>query len=250
MPDWIRNHYELIGVVLATLTLVLAWFQFRKKDPPTISLERSPLKHSAIISGSHNQVFLGHAAPVLAQTQRPRPEITAPNFVYVPGKRKSVFISPWAREGFCNPLTQHQRENSVDAFVLKFENRKPESDCTIGRGLNVIAKLKFHHKNGVTARDIDYGVWLNSPCNSTDMGIGDTRELMLLCVLESGVVTFEDRRSGNRYFDSEGFSYFEYLNIDDYNRVDVTLVDQNSQATLSVKLKFWREGANFCTSEL
>src|SRR5580704_2967076 len=88
MPDWIRNHYELIGVVLATLTLVLAWFQFRKKDPPTISLERSPLKHSAIISGSHNQVFLGHAAPVLAQTQRPRPEITAPNFVYVPGKRK------------------------------------------------------------------------------------------------------------------------------------------------------------------
>lgn len=189
----------------------------------------------------------GGPAPTVVPAKTERP---VPNLVYAGGKRKFVFISPSQNEGICDPRTEDERTNSVEAFLLKFENRKDENGRMIGRALNVIAKMTFRHKNEVRERDIDYGVWLNSPCNSTEMGIGDTRELVLMCVLENKLVTFEDRRSGNRFFGSEGFAYIQDGDVEDYDRVDVTIIDQNSQASLRTKLKVWREGASFFSSEL
>lgn len=180
----------------------------------------------------------------------PKTERASPNFVYAGGKRKRVFVSPSQREGICDPRTEDERTKSVEAFVLKFENRLAGGDREIGSALNVIAKMKFRHKNGATERDIDYGVWLNSPCNSTDMGIGDTRELELMCVVNDRLLTLEDRRIDNRFLDAEGFAYIESSDVDDYDRVDITIIDQNSQASLHTKLKVWREGASFFSSEL
>lgn len=192
---------------------------------------------------------IGQPSLVSAKRGPENPEHPVPNFVFVGGKRKTVFINPVAREGFCDACTEEELEKTVDTFVLKFENRKPENHRKIGRAPNVIAKMTFHHKNGVTGRDIDYGVWLNSSCNSTDFGVGDTRELVLACDLNGRSVTFEDRRTDSRYF-PHGFGYFDSPEIEGYDRVDITLIDQNSQVSLHIKLKFWRTGADFCCSLL
>jgi hypothetical protein len=189
------------------------------------------------------------SSPGSKQLEPPKAERPEPNFVFVGGKRKAIFINPVAREGICDACTVEELEKAVDAFVLKFENRKPENHVKIGRALNVIAKMKFHHQNGVTGRDIDYGVWLNSSCNSTDFGVGDTRELVLACDPNGTFVTFEDRRTDSRIF-AHGFGYFDSLEIEGYDRVDITLIDQNSQVSLRIKLKFWREGEDFYWSQI
>ena len=210
----------------------------------------SPFEHSTIVSGSNNQVLIAHQPPAPIQDGPPNTERPAPNLVYAGGRRKLVFISPSQSEGICDPRTEEQRGNSVEAFLLRFENRGAGSNRKIGRALNVIAKMKFRHKNGVTERDIDYGVWLNSPCNSTDFGIGDTCELVLMCVLDDRLVTFEDRRSGNLVFGPEGFTYIQEGNVQDFERVDITLIDQSSQASLVIRLKVWRKGSSFYSSEV
>lgn len=254
MWDWIHSHNEIIILALTSIGVVIAWFQLRKKDPSSTSsslfLKHSPVKHSTIISGSNNQVVIGNPTSVPRQAEPSKTEHPIPNLVYAGAKRKRVFISPSQDDGICDPRTENQRAKSVEAFLLKFENRKAGIDGKIGHAPTVIAKMKFHHKNGVRERDIDYGVWLNSPCNSTEIGIGDTRELVLLCVLDKNLVTFEDRRGGNRVFGYAGFTYIQEGDVEDYERVDITLIDQNSQASLSIKLRVWREGASFFSTEL
>jgi hypothetical protein len=133
---------------------------------------------------------------------------------------------------------------------LKFENRNQTSDQKIGPAQNVIAKLKFHHRNGATHRNIDYGVWLNSDSNSTAIGIGDTRELVLLCIMEGNLRTFEDKRTYNRDFYSEAYTYLTDEDAEGYERVDITLIDQSTQASVTIKLSVRREGGSFYTSEL
>lgn len=159
-------------------------------------------------SGHYQSRALRRKKPEPLRTERPHP-----NLVYAGAKRKNIFVSPWQRERICDPGTEEERSNSIHALVLKLENRIPPDGHKIAPAMNVIAKLKFRHKNGATERDIDYGVWLNSPSNTTDIGIGDTRELVLVFVVNNKLETFEDRRSDNRYFDSEGFSYFEAADV-------------------------------------
>jgi hypothetical protein len=251
--NWVHDHYGNIILALTLIGVVLAWLQYRKREHASsssrLSLKDSPVgERSTVISGSHNQVVIGHPSLTPATSNPPKTERPAPNLVYAGGKRKSVFISPSQYEGICDPKIDEQWNRSVEAFVLKFENMKPKGDRKIGRALNVIAKLKFRHKNGARERDIDYGVWLNSPCNSTEIGIGDTEELVLMCVLDNKLVTFEDRRSGNRFF--EGFTYIHDGDVEDYELIDIALIDQNSQANLSMTLRVWREGGNFFSQRL
>ena len=73
----------------------------------------------------------------------------SPNLQYVTAKEKRVFISPLARDGVCDPHNEEERGNSVQALVLKFENRVL-TDRKIARALNVIAKIRFKSKDGVT----------------------------------------------------------------------------------------------------
>ena len=181
----------------------------------------------------------------------PKPVAAAasPNFEYVTAKEKCVFVSPLARDGVCDPRNQEEHEKSLQALVLKFENRVP-SDRKIVCAMNVIAKVRFKSKDGVTERVITYGVWLNSPCNSTDMGIGDTRELLLLCVMDDGsLVAFEDRREGNHQFYDQ-FSYIDPGGVDGLETVEVTVIDKNTQATLNRTFRVWRDGARFCAAEV
>jgi hypothetical protein len=114
--------------------------------------------------------------------------------------------------------------------------------------MNVIAKIRFRSTVGDRERVIDYGVWLNSPCNSTDMGTGDTRELLLMCVMDDGSLeSFEDRREGSHQFQDE-FSYIDIGCVDGLEVVEITLIDRNSQAILNCKFRVWRDGIRFCVA--
>jgi hypothetical protein len=267
--NWFHQNYQWIfsGIgVLAIAFVIQRLFSRRESKHEARSgtkIEDSVLAHSPIATGQNNEqsvatqmfhaenIHIGHAAVVApAPVHSSKSERPAPNLVYAGARRKDIFVSPWSRDGLCDPHTEEQRKKSIHALVLKVENRVTTDGNKIGHALNVIAKLKFRHKNRVTERDIDYGVWLNSPCNSTDIGVGDTRELVLICVLGEKLVTFEDRRIDSRDFYGEKFSYIHNGDVDGYERVDITLIDQNTQANVTIKLKVWREGDSFCTAEV
>jgi pyrimidine deaminase RibD-like protein len=169
-----------------------------------------------------------------------------PNLQYVTSKEKRVFVSRFAFAGISDPRDQKEREKSLQALVLKFENR-PLANRQIARASNVIAQIRFKSTDGTRQRVIDYGVWLNSSRNSTDMEVGDTRELVLISVMDGKLVAFEDRREENHSFHDE-FSYIEDGDVSGLEMVEVTLIDKKTQTTLNCKFRVWREGARFCVS--
>jgi len=173
------------------------------------------------------------------------PTSAAPNIEYAGCKEKRVFISPLARDGICEPRTAEEYKDSVDAFVLRFENR-PLAERKIERAMNVIAKLRFQSDDKATERRINYGVWLNSPCNSTTIGIGDTCELVLM-LMENQPVTFEDKRADGHSFQSN-YSYFEHETIGDLRNVEIVVIEKNSQTTFKFNFKVWHDGSHFCIS--
>jgi hypothetical protein len=77
------------------------------------------------------------------------------------------------------------------------------------------------------------------------MGIGDRRELVLMCVVDNKLVTFEDRRSEHHSFHSN-FSYTEDGDVDGLEIAHITLIDKNTQASLERTFKVWRQRARFC----
>jgi hypothetical protein len=253
----------VVGIVVTAIGVFIAWRQLRKREPLTspqkIDLSQTHLAASGtanmpIAIHSEGDVVFNH--PLSTPVQLPhkligpvQPERPRPNLVYAGSEQKQVYIGQWSFEGICDPHTEEQREHSVTGVVLKFENR-PESDHTIGRAMHVIAKMRFLLPHELDERAIDYGVWLDSPCNSTDMNVGDTRELVLLCVVNDKLFTFRDKRTGNRDFGSEAFSYFIYAEIGNFDRVEVMIIDQHSQVSLSRRFKIQHKGTIFDIREL
>ena len=209
--------------------------------------------NAALAAG--RDIHISYSTPVRAVPLHPgadkipkaAAEAKSPNLQYVTSKEKRVFVSPLARDGVCDPRNIEEHEKSLQALVLKFEN-KIQGDRKIARAMNVIAKIRFRSTVGDRERVIDYGVWLNSPCNSTDMGTGDTRELLLMCVMDDGSLeSFEDRREGSHQFQDE-FSYIDIGCVDGLEVVEITLIDRNSQAILNCKFRVWRDGIRFCVA--
>ena len=131
---------------------------------------------------------------------------------------------------------EDQRDKSLQALVFKFQN-KPLGDRKISRARNEIATMHFHSENGMRHHSLSYGVWLNSPGNNTSLGIGDTQELLMMCVLDNELVTFEDRRGvSHNCFDA--FSYFQENVIDGLEIVSVTVIDQDTQLVSTASSKY------------
>lgn len=176
LAHWLSQNYQWIfsGIGVLIVAFIIQRLSSRKES-----------KHEATIiagstlaaTGQHNtqsvaaqnfhaeSIHIGHAVAAPAAPQPTKTERTLPNLAYAGAKRKNVFVGPWQHTGICDPVTQEQRDKSVHALVVKVENRIVPGGSKITSALNVIAKLKFRHKNGATERAIDYGVWLNSPCN-------------------------------------------------------------------------------------
>jgi len=230
--------------------LLTFWRKSKRKSETTLTAQGAKVTDSPVASGSgivqevgttHHHYYGGqhHKQAPLPERERPQP-----NLEFVGSREKWVFISPFASEGICDPRTADEGDKSVQALVLKFEN-KVLPDRKIGRALNVIAKIRFLSKERATERQINYGVWLNSPCNSTDIGIGDTCELVLVCVVKNQLISFEDRRTEGHSFRSH-FSYIDYASVEELEYVEITLIDKNTQATLQRSFRLWRDGARLC----
>ena len=273
MP-WLSDNYKWLfdGVggafALAVAVWLLRWRVKRKKSAEdyqnttqgakssTVSLLPTATGTASPALAAGRDIHVNYVAPTsgrpshLSVLKEPESLTVAPspNFQFVGAKEKRVFVSPLSQDGICDPRKKKEDDNSVQALVLKFENGV-SSDRKIARALNVIAKVRFSCASGGTERVLNYGVWLNSPCNSTDMGIGDTRELVLVCELGDKLVTFEDRREPNHQF-YDGFSYLDVGDVDRLEIVDITLIDKNTQTMLKRKFKVWRDGVRFCVSEM
>ena len=210
--------------------------------------------------GSVVQHYHFPSAPIAAaQAPAPSPPMTdaaygptkiekSPNLQYAGSRERRVLVSPDPHRGICDPLTADEDDKSLKALVLKFENKTlPTAKIVWAR--NVIAKLRFQSEDGMTQKQVDYGVWLNSPCNSVGIGIGDTCELRIFCMVDGFLETFEDRRGdGNKWIPS-GFSWFDSPKAVGLSLVDVTLIDQDTQHCLTVKLRVWHDGSSFCVAE-
>lgn len=264
---WVpQNHWLAPGLfsIGGILLLWSGWLGRRSRakissalkqtEQTVIHPETSGTGSSSLAAGRDIHINYGAPASVApvpskaVQTTRPVVEAAGPNLQYVTSKEKPVFVSPLSRDGVCDPRNQEEHKKALQALILKFENRVL-TGRKITSAMNVIAKVRFRSKDGVTERVIDYGVWLNSPCNSTGMDAGDTRELVLMCTMDDGsLITFEDRREGNHQFYDQ-WSYIEESVVDDLETVEVTLVDKNTQATLVRRLRIWRDGARFCVAE-
>jgi len=72
---------------------------------------------------------------------------------------------------------------------------------------------------------------------------------VLMTVINKEVLTFEDQRTEGHKFYS-GYTYLDFVAVDGLPLVEVTLIDQQSQVTVKRSFKVWREGPNFCLTEI
>lgn len=261
---WVPQNHWLVPSLFSFAIALLIWSLFLWRAAPVARSDGSPLalqdvKSSQTLGASSPAFAAGrdihvsyappaHVPTTYSETTTSKPDLVAksPNLEYVGSRERRVFISPDARQGICDPQTSEERDKSLQALVLKLENKiLPGRNIT--RARNVIAKIRFQSEDGVTQRLIDYGVWLNSASNTDDFGIGDTRELVLLCAMDGSLLTFEDKRvDGDRYM--PGFGWFEDSNVDGLGMVEVTVIDRETQHVLNVKLKVWLDGNRFCVA--
>jgi len=164
-----------------------------------------------------------------------------PHFQYRGHREKPVFINPYARFGIHDPRDSKEIEGATEALVLRFEN-EPRGTMT-ARAMDVVAKISFRSSRG-NREEIDYGIWLNSPCDCTDMEVGDTRELMLIAVMDGKLSGFDDRREENHDYDSE-WSWLADREIDDLASVEVRLIDRRTAATRKFSFQIKYDGKHF-----
>jgi hypothetical protein len=212
-----------------------------------ITAQGARVSDSPVASGTGITQIVGdhhhHYPPAPAKQPEPKPK-PRPNLVFVGGKEKQVFISPFSFGGFSNPRNSAEEEVSVTALVFKFENRTVP-DRPIGRAMNVIAQVRYQSEDRMSDRRLDYSVWLSSGTNTTTFDAGDTCELVLMSDINKEILAFEDKRTDLNAQFSE-FRYFDTLNIEGFPFLEITLIDQTSQATFQFSFKVWRQGQRFC----
>ena len=262
---WVPQNHWLVPSLAVSATALFIWSAYLWRTTPAkhsnarvpALQEVKPLTQGqgspAFAAGGNMYVNYpptphGSSPPPPHSTSKPEATLKAPNLHYAGSKQKLVFVSPDSRQGICDPQTSQERDVSLRALVLKFEN-KILADRKILRARNVIAKLRFHSANGATQQLIDYGVWLNSPCNTDDIGIGDTSELVLLCLMDGSLFSFEDKRRDGSTF-TQNFSWLEDCNVDNLSMVEITIIDQDTQHILTLKLRVWLDGTSFCVAEI
>lgn len=114
--------------------------------------------------------------------------------------------------------------------------------------MDVVAKLSFRSADRVTEQAIDYGVWLDSPINCTDMEVGDTREL-LICIAGDNLLALDDPRDINHGYHEEG-AWIDIRNTNGLEFVEIRLVDRRTATTQTFNFRIWRAGIRFNVAQL
>jgi len=179
--------------------------------------------------------------PVSASAEGEAPGKKSPKFEFVGiGYPRAVYISQFHRIGVIEPTTRDQEEAAVSALTLRFRN-VPSRNAA--RAINVVAQVRFSSKDRAKHRDVDYGVWLNTPCDCIGMEVGDTHELVLLLLDGTDPFCLRDLRHNiNREYEE----YFKMDHVEWFHHVDVTLIDQISHASNHWSLQIWHDGQGWC----
>ncbi len=219
----------------------------KKEASASVAVQGGKMERSIVATGRNidQKIELHEHFPVVSGSPKEKP---LPNLSYVSPQSKFVFISGNPREGVHEPHNDSEQKEAVYALVLKFTNGVIPGQL-VGRAMDVIATMKFRSDNRATELRIDYGVWLNSPCASTDLKKGDTRELLLLVDTgDQSLRALEDKRTGNY---PEQFEYLKATNVTSLlGSIEVTLTDRRSQATLPKPFKVWMQGSRFNVAEI
>jgi hypothetical protein len=241
----------VLGVGASLIAALMGWLWKKLWKSPKQQPENTRMHRTASPTiAQHFQPTINiHAAEPpqkkdLLKTGNP---IVFPRFEFKGTREKQVFISPYARRGITDPHDDEETEKSVQALVLRFEN--VSRDGIAKRAMDVVAKMSFRSANGVTEQAVDYGIWLNSPCNCTDMEVGDTRELVLICVMDGKLFSFDDRRELNHDFQSPWSWLDDNRIVDGLENVEVRLIDRRVGATQTFKFRIWRTGIRLYSSE-
>jgi hypothetical protein len=244
------NWWEWVfsGIGVAGIALLIELLRKKKSQSASVAVQGGKIDRSIVTSGRDIEIEVHEHNYPASVSSAPKAK-PLPNFSYVGPQSKFVFISDFPRDGVHEPHNEDEQSDAVYALVLKFTNEVIPGH-TVGRALDVIATIKFRSDDGATAQRIDYGVWLNSPCASTGLEVGDTRELLLLIdAHDQSLRTLEDRRTDINYPDQ--FNYLRVAIVTHLlNSIEVTLTDQRSQATFYRKFRVWMEGAHFNVADI
>jgi hypothetical protein len=169
-------------------------------------------------------------------------EARRPHFEFTGLGYKHLFVSPDHKEGIVEPTSDEQEENSVSAVTFNITNTAV-ADRTSKDAINVIGRIRFYSKDWSKKRDVPHGVWVGSPCDCTDIDVGEEKELILILVNGSDYATLRDLRADiNKqypiYFRQEDVEWFLYV------RVKVT--DQNSGFFEIFSRRIWCDARGWC----
>lgn len=244
---WVFSGIGVLAISLAIGALVAIVRHLRKQpktaqiNQPKRSIQQISPSHSPIQTAGRDIVNVSEVRNIPPNVQRvPRPHFEFKGLGYP----RLVYCSPSHREGVIEPTTAEETHNSVSALTLRFQN-SPQEDGRSARALNVIAQLRLFSADWNKSADIDYGVWLDSPCDCTDMEVGDTRELVLLVLDNGRYYALRDlRHDSNREYDQ----YVKEIAVDWFRNVNITLIDQISHASEKWLLQVWYDGQGWCHS--
>ncbi len=245
--------FTLALLAVAVSFVVLGFLELRKRRATSRGAKLEGFKqethgeHSpttgigsiGIITAGGNIIIGGSLAT--PSTLGPAPKYPHFEFVGI-GFPRYLHISPSHEEGIVVATTLEQQRASVSALTLRFRN-VPKGNSESARALNVVGQLRFYSDGWSKTTDIDYGVWLDSSCDCTEMEVGDTRELILLILVDGSRYALQDLRHDiNREYEE----YLKELAVDWFKYVKVTLVDQVSHTSESWLLQIWNDGSGWC----
>ncbi len=164
-----------------------------------------------------------------------------PNFEIAGIAQERVVIHPVASFGATHRFVVIGDEKPVLALIFRIEN-VPGSAALEAR--DVIAKISFRSLTGHEEEQIQYGVWLDTVCNSVDLDLGDTRELVVVMPIKGTLYAIEDRRTLNHDYHAPG-AWFALKKVDDLESVEVRIIDPQAKNNPHICRRLSFDGEHF-----
>jgi len=162
--------------------------------------------------------------------------VPRPHFAFTRLGYKALLIDDDPRRGVTEAITEDERSDAPMGITLSFTNLASGGGSK--RAMNVVARIRLYSEDWSTSLDIPYGVWLNSPCNSTAMEIGAVEELLLLLVKDGEYGALRDLRGLRRAPDSV---HFAVEDVPWFHYVRVKLIDQASDTSDEFSYRVWSD---------
>jgi hypothetical protein len=172
------------------------------------------------------------AAPAASAQGEPEPPPPQPkpHFEFLGPAMRYLYFSHDPREGVREPATRNQEDAEVWAITLRFTNLAKGALSL--DAMNVFSRMRIYDETWMHSVDVDYGVWIGSAAECTDMDVGSVRELLLIVYGDhNSYYTFRDMRHGGRFEISEDITYVREINVDWITNVEVILTDQRSHTS-------------------